>query len=215
MTASSRISVVVADDHPVYRSGLIRMLATRPEFQVVAELEDGRAALEAIARLRPDVAVLDIGMPRMAGIEVVRSLRTRDIPVPVLLLTGSAESHSLYEALAAGAAGYILKTAQPQDIVDAVAALARGEVRLPADMHAALAADIRAREHGAGRSVLADREREVLGLTADGLSAAEIAQHLHLGLPTIRSHLQNAYQKLEVSDRAAAVAKALRLGLID
>ena len=209
------ITIVIADDHPVYRMGLIRALSQRPDYKVLAELGDGRAALEAMETLAPDVAVLDNAMPLMPGVEVIRAARTRGLATATLLLTGSEDPHSLYNALAAGAAGYVLKTAPLDDVCDAIAAVARGEVRVPAELLGSLAADIRAREHLTSSPLLADREREVISLTAAGRSAAEIAGDLHLSLATVRTHLQNAYAKLEVSDRAAAVAKAMRLGLID
>lgn len=199
----------------MYRSGLVRALAARADLELVAEAGDGRAALEAIATLEPDVALLDIRMPVLDGIEVTRALRARGLATAVLLLSGSEDPERLYTALAAGVSGYLLKTSEHAEICDAIAAVARGEVVFSPELHAALAQDIRAREQQAERPFLTDREQEILRLTAAGRSAAQIAADLYLSVPTVRTHLQNAYQKLDVSDRAAAVAKAMRLGLID
>lgn len=206
---------MLADDHPVYRAGLARAITKRAGFEVVAEVGDGRAALEAIAEWQPDVAVLDIRMPGLDGLEVVRALRAREDTTRVLLLSGSENAESLYAALAEGASGYLLKTSEPAQICDAIAAVARGEVLFSPELHVALAQDIRARERSAERPFLTERERDILRLTAGGQSATEIAANLHLSVATVRSHLQNSYQKLDVSDRAAAVAKAMRLGLIE
>jgi two-component system nitrate/nitrite response regulator NarL len=211
----SRTSVIVADDHPVYRSGLVRAIERRPDLVVLDELADGIAAVESIARHTPDVAVLDIRMPDLDGFGVVRALRARALQTPVLLLSGSEAPDSLYLGLAAGASGYLLKTAEPEDICDAIVAIGRGQVLFSSELAVELAQDIRAREKDEGRPFLSPREEEVLRLTSAGRSAAEIAGDLFLSVPTVRTHLQTAYQKLDVSDRAAAVAKALRLGLID
>jgi two-component system nitrate/nitrite response regulator NarL len=207
--------IVLADDHPVYRRGLVRAIFSRPDLKVIEEVGDGTAALEAITRLQPGAALLDIGMPGLDGLGVVRALRARGDSTPVLLLSGSADAEGLYAAFAAGASGYLLKTAEPDEICDAIAAVARGETLFAPELTAALAKEIRTREQAAARPLLSPREQEVLRLTAGGRSAAQIAADLYLSVPTVRTHLQNAYHKLEVSDRAAAVAVAMRLGLID
>ncbi len=214
-TTDPSIRVVVADDHPVYRSGLIRAVDSDPRLQVLDDYGDGTAALEGIAGHRPDVAVLDLNMPGRGGVEVIRALRARGIDTRVLVLTGSEQASDLYTALAAGATGFVSKTARPQELCEVICAVARGDVRFPVQLRKALAAEIRAREADLERPRLSEREQEVLRLTADGRSAADIAGDLHLSLPTVRTHLQHLYQKLEVSDRAAAVASGIRLGLID
>jgi two-component system nitrate/nitrite response regulator NarL len=207
--------VVLADDHPVYRGGLVRAISARADLELVAEVGDGQAALEAITTLRPDVALLDMRMPGLGGLEVAKALRARESATAVLLLSGSEEREGLYAALAAGVSGYLIKTAEHVEICDAIAAVGRGDVVFSPELHAALARDIRAREHETERPFLTEREQQILRLTAAGRSAADIAGDLHLSIATVRTHLQNAYQKLEVSDRAAAVAKAMRLGLIE
>lgn len=210
-----RIKVLIADDHPVYRSGLSRALATHPQLEIIGEAGDGSAALESIVALQPDVAVLDQHMPGRGGLDVLRELRLREIQTPVLLLTGSTDPADLHAALAAGAMGFVLKTSSRDVICDAITAVARGDVHFPVEMQGALAAAIRARGTGTDRPVLSEREQQVLRLTADGNSAGEIATALYLSRATVRTHLQSLYQKLAVTDRAAAVAKGMRLGLID
>jgi two-component system, NarL family, nitrate/nitrite response regulator NarL len=214
-TSRSQTRVVLAEDHPVYRRGLVRAVSARTDFELVAEASNGREALDAIVAAQPDVALLDIRMPELDGLSVVRALRSRGNATPVLLLSGSEDSDGLYAALAAGASGYLLKTSEPDEICDAIASVARGEVLFPRELHAALAQEIRAREQSVDRPFLTERELDVLRLTAAGRSATDIAGDLHVSVATVRTHLQNAYQKLDVSDRAAAVAKAMRLGLID
>lgn len=207
--------MLVVDDHPVFRSGLVRAVNSRPDLEVVGDVGDGRAALDAVETLRPDAVVLDVRMPEQDGFAVLGALRARGREVPALLLTGYYEAESLHAALAAGASGFLTKTSSHEVICDAIAAVARGEVRFPPEMLGALAADIRSHAAGSDRPSLSERELEVLRLTAGGRSAAEIAGDLQLSVATIRTHLQNLYQKLGVSDRAAAVASGLRLGLID
>ena len=207
--------MVLADDHPLFLEGVARVMDAWPNLEVVAAVEHGVAAVEAIADLRPDVAVLDLDMPGLDGIAVVRALRARGVDTPVLLLTGSGDAEALYLGLSAGAAGMQLKTASFETICDAIVALARGEARFAPELQAGLAAAIRARESTDRGPRLSEREQEVLRLTASGATAAGIGGLLHLSPATVRTHLQNLYQKLEVSDRAAAVAAGMRLGLID
>lgn len=211
---TDRLTVFVADDHPVYRDGVVAAIRSRPEFELVGFAPDGRAALDRIRELRPDVAVLDMKLPGLEGIEVLEALRNDGFPTRVLFVSAFLEDDVVYRALGAGASGYLTKDADRDQICDAVSAVARGETRVAPEAQARLAGAIRMRE-AAGQPLLSDREREVLRLTADGLSAPEIGKALHLSPATVKTHLQNLYAKLEVSDRAAAVAVALRRGLLD
>lgn len=209
-----RVTVVIADDHPVYRRGLARAIADRPDLQLVGEEADGRGALQTIEETAADVAVLDISMPDLDGIQVLKALRRDDRLTAVLLLSGSPHVEGAYGAIAAGATGYLLKTAEHETICDAIRTCARGGTVFSPELHDALAGEIRSREQQP-RPLLSPRELEVLRLTAGGSGAAAIADHLHLSVATVRTHIQNGYQKLGVSDRAAAVAAAMRLGLIE
>lgn len=209
------VTVALADDHPIYLRGLARALDAHPRIEVVGEAPDGRAALELVRRLTPDVAVLDIRMPGLTGMDVARALRHDHHSTRILLLSGSENVESLYAAMAAGAKGYLLKTVPAEDVTDAILAIAADDVVFSPELHASLALEIQSRDASSGGPPLSERELEVLRLTAAGGGAAAIAEQLFLSVATVRTHLQTTYQKLGVSDRAAAVAEALRRGLID
>ncbi len=190
------------------------MIAGRHDFEVVGEADDGGAALDGIVALEPDVAVLDVDMPERDGLDVLDEVVRRELPTRVILLSGHAESDPMHRAIAAGAAGYLIKTADRDTICDAIAAVVRGETALAAEVQEALAEEIRLRS-GSSAPLLSVREREVLRLTSDGCSAKEIADRLDISATTVRTYLSHAYDKLGVSDRAAAVAEAMRRGLLD
>jgi two-component system nitrate/nitrite response regulator NarL len=211
---SDRIRVLVADDHPVFREGMVRALQASGDAEIVAEAGDGRSALAAIQTELPDVALLDYRLPELDGIDVVRAVVRDRLPTRVLILSAHDESSVVYEALQAGASGYVLKEASRDEIVAAVYAVARGESVLPADVAAGLVGEIRLRSPS-DTPALTDREREILGLIADGKSSAEIAETLFIGVTTVKTHTQHVFEKLGVSDRAAAVAEALRRHLIE
>jgi two-component system, NarL family, nitrate/nitrite response regulator NarL len=209
-----RVRIVVADDHPLFREAIVRAVRERPEFELVAEAADGREALEAIREHRPDVAILDVKMPELDGLRVLNAVRRDDLGARVVLLSAFLDGHTAYEAVAGGAAAFLSKDADRRRITDTVAAVARGETVLGPEVQAGLAEEIRLRGTR-DRPALSEREREVLGHIAAGRSAPEIAKLLFLSPATIKSHLQGLYEKLGVSDRAAAVAEAMRRGLIE
>jgi two-component system nitrate/nitrite response regulator NarL len=211
---SERTTVYVADDHPVYREGVARAVKARPEFQLVGEGADGREALEAIQRDRPDVAVLDVHMPGLHGPEILNAIKRDGLPTRVVLLSAHLDSETVYRAVAAGAGAYLSKESSRERICDAVAAVARGEVVLSAEVQAGLATEIVMREREE-RPALTPREHEILVLTAGGYSAPAIGEQLHLSQSTVKTHLKSLYEKLGVSDRAAAVAEAMRRGLLE
>ena len=210
----ARIRVVVADDHPLYRKAVIEAVRARPDLEFAGEADNGRAVLEAIRDNTPDVALLDIRMPGLDGLEVLNAVVRDELGTRVIFLTAHVDSASAYEAVGAGAAGYLAKEASAETICDAIAAVARGETVLASEVQAGIAREIRLRS-GEERPVLTAREREILGLTANGHSAPEIAERLTLSPTTVRTHLQHLYDKLGVSDRAAAVAEAMRRGLLE
>lgn len=214
MSPQARARVLVADDHPLFREGIVRAIRARPDFELVAEVGDGRAALAAIKELLPDVAVLDLRMPELDGLEVLNALERDRIPTRVVLLSAFLEGSLVFDAVAAGAAAYLSKDAGRDQVCDAVAAVARGETVLSAEIHAGVAAEIRTRGR-TDRPGLSAREQEILGHLAEGRSAPEIAKLLYLSPATVKSHLRNLYEKLGVSDRAAAVAEAMRRGLLE
>jgi two-component system nitrate/nitrite response regulator NarL len=210
-----RVRVFLADDHPVYRDGLKRAIKERPDMELVGVAEDGRGALEAIGQLRPHVAVLDVRMPNLKGPQVLRAIKRDEIQTEFLFLSAFAESDVVYDVLAAGAKGYLSKLASPDEVCEAISRISRGEVVLGADVQAALASEIMHRDVKAEGPVLTPREREVLRLVAEGKSAPEIGKQIHLSPTTVKGHLQTLYEKLGVSDRAAAVAEAMRRELLE
>ena len=209
-----RTTVFVADDHPVFRAGLVRALKTRPEFDLVGEAGDGREALAEIKRLEPAVALLDVKMPGLDGAAIAQALRRDGAPTRVVLISAHAPSELVYRAISLGATAYLSKEASRDEICDTVAAVARGETRLSPEIQGELVRQIQMRSVG-DRPVLSTREREVLEFIAEGLSAPDIAGRLHVSPATVKTHLQSLYEKLGVSDRAAAVARAMRVGLLE
>jgi two-component system nitrate/nitrite response regulator NarL len=198
----------------LFLRGIVQEVKERPDLELVGQATNGRQALADLKSLQPDVAVIDMRIPGLSGLELVAAAKRDAIKTRIVVLSAHVESDLVYRAIAAGAAGYLSKGADRDAILDAVAAVARGEVVLAPEVHAGLAGEIRRREV-VERPILTPREKEVLVLTADGLTAPEIADRLQLGVATVRSHLQNLYEKLGVSDRAAAVAAAMRAGLLE
>ncbi len=206
--------VLIVDNHPVYRDGLARALKARTDLRLLTEARDGREALAFIADLRPDVAAVDMRMPGLDGRGVLAAA-SRDFPeTRVLVLSAYLDGDIVYQALAEGAAGFVSKDSSREAICDAIATVANGGIALCPEVEIDLAFEIRKRTR-AEHSLLSDRELEVLRRVAEGRSAAEIGGELHLSPTTVKSHLRNLYPKLEVNDRAAAVAEAMRRGLLD
>jgi two-component system nitrate/nitrite response regulator NarL len=212
--APPRVRVVVADDHPLYRDGVVRALQASGRAEVVAEAEDGRVALDEIQKHKPDVALLDYRLPELDGVEVTHAVVRDGLPTRVLLLSAFTDSALVYKALEVGVAGYVPKEARREQIVDAVLACARGETVLPPELASGLASEIRVRAV-TDAPVLTEREAQILRLIAAGNSLPSIAKELFLGVTTVKTHTQHLYDKLGVSDRAAAVAEAMRRGLIE
>ncbi|HTI34407.1 MAG TPA: response regulator transcription factor [Miltoncostaea sp.] len=208
------VRVLVADDHPVYREGVARAITDRAGLELVGVAADGREAMARIRELTPDVAVLDVRMPGLSGIDVVAEIARERIPTRVLLLSAQSDEQLIFDGVSVGASGYLLKDSDRSDICAAVEAIAAGRAVLAPEAQTALAQGVRLRGAAQGPAI-SEREREVLALTADGLSAPQIGARLHLSPATVKSHLQNVYEKLGVSDRAAAVATAIRLGLLE
>jgi two-component system nitrate/nitrite response regulator NarL len=211
-----RVTVVVADDHPIYREGIVRAINERPDLELVGEAADGGQALEQIKELGPEVAVLDIRMPGLDGTQVLAAMRRDGLETQVLFLSAFMEPELTYRTVANGARGYLSKESSRQEVCDAIVTIARGGTALAAEAQAGLAHEIQERERTGGRPLqLTGREQEVLKLVAQGHSAPDIARDLHLSTTTVKSHLHSLYEKLGVSDRAAAVAEAMRRGLLE
>ncbi|WP_438483683.1 response regulator [Streptomyces sp. S186] len=208
------VTVVIADDHPVYLQGLARGFQLSGQVDVVAECADGESALQAVRDLRPQVAVLDYRLPRMDGIAVTHAMTRDGLPSRALLLTATTDSAVVYRALEEGAYGYLAKDAPRSRIVDAVVKIARGGHVISEDVSGGLAEEIRMRADR-NAPVLSERERQVLRGFAEGKSIPQLAAELYLGASTVKTHTQRLYEKLGVSDRAAAVAEAMRRHLLE
>ncbi len=213
-TNVERVRVVVGDDHPMFREGVVRGLTGSGLVEVVAEADDGAAALEAIRTHRPQVALLDYRMPHLDGAQVAAAVRRDALGTRVLLLSAHDESAIVYHALQEGAAGFLRKESTRAQIVAAVLDCARGRDVLPADVAAGLVGEVRRRAEPSGPA-LSGREREVLVGISRGLSIPAIAGELYLAPSTVKTHVQRLYEKLGVGDRAAAVAEAMRRGLLE
>lgn len=210
----SVVRVFVADDHPLYRKALEETIAADPELELVGAARDGRTAFDEIARLTPDVAVLDVRMPIWQGPEVARRLARDKIDTRVLFLSEYQEGGVVYGALASGGDGYLSKRSSGEEICSAIRRVAAGEPVLSAEASGSIVAQIQQRAAGEG-PLLAPRELEVLTLMAEGCTSRQIGEQLHLATATIKTHTQTLYRKLGVSDRGAAVAEAMRRGLLE
>lgn len=210
----SRVRVVIADDHPFFRDGVSRGLVRSGLVEVVAEAEDGHEALAAIRRECPEVALVDYQMSGVDGVGVVHAVVRDGLATRVLLLSAFTDSAIVFQALQEGAAGYLSKEASRGEIVQAVLEVARGGTVVPAELAAGLAGEIRRRAEQTGPA-LSERERQVLAGFARGLSIPQVAAELVIGVSTVKTHTQRLYEKLGVGDRAAAVAEAMRRGLLE
>ncbi len=206
-------AVLIADDHPVYRDGLAQAVAKRSDLHFVCEAADGCEALARTQELRPEVVVADIRMPGLDGFELLAAIGRDSPETRVLILSAHVDGETVYRALAEGAAGFQSKDSPRETICEAIATVAAGKVALCPEVEAGLAAEIRKRRQ-AELAALTERELQVLRGVAAGESAAEIGRDLYLSPTTVKSHLRNLYAKLEVGDRAAAVAEGMRRGLI-
>jgi DNA-binding NarL/FixJ family response regulator len=211
--ATTHLRVVVADDHPVYRNGLVTVLRDR-SIEVITTADSGEAAVEAVARHGPDVVLLDLAMPGIGGLEAARQITGRHPGTAVLVLTMSDDDASLFAALRAGAHGYLLKEASGSVIADAVHAVARGEAVLGNGVSERVLAAV----GGTGRPLrrfpqLTDRELEVLELVARGWNNERIASHLYLSNKTVRNYVSTVLTKIGAATRAEAIAAARDAGV--
>ncbi len=211
---NEKVRVVVGDDHPLFRDGVVRALVASGVVEVVAEADDGLAALALIKEHAPQVALLDYRMPELDGAQVAAAVRRDGLSTRVLLLSAHDESAIVYKALEEGAAGFLPKESTRAEIVAAVLDCAKGRDVLSPTLAAGLAGEVRRRGQTAGPTLSA-REKEVLDRFAQGQSIPTIAGELFLAPSTVKTHVQRLYEKLGVSDRAAAVAEAMRRGLLE
>lgn len=203
------IRVLVADDHPIVRGGIVALLATADDIEVIGEAPDGLTAVELAERLEPDLVLLDLRMPGLDGDEATSRILSARPATKVVILTTYESDASILTAIEAGASGYLLKAAPPEEILAGIRSVARGEVVLAPSIAALLV----------GRSArpavsLSARETEVLRLVAQGDSNPTIAATLFVSEATVKTHLLHAFEKLGVNDRTRAVTKAMELGLL-
>jgi DNA-binding NarL/FixJ family response regulator len=209
------IRVVVADDHPVFRRGLLGVLAEDPTLNVVGEASNGDEALELASTSEPDVVLMDLHMPGTGGVEAIRQLAERQPDVAVLVLSMMDDDESVHAALQAGARGYLIKGADGDRIVEAVRAVAAGEAVFGTDVAARILGILSAprRRRTGPFPMLTDREEELLSLIATGATNSEIARRLVVSDKTVRNHITNIFAKLGVTDRAQAIVRAREAGL--
>lgn len=212
-----KIKIIIADDHAVVREGTRRVLEQEHDLEVVGEAADGEEAVALATSLKPDVAIMDVAMPNLDGIEATRQIKALSPAVAVLILSAYDDDQFVFSLLEAGAAGYLLKSVRGRELIDAVRAVHAGESVL----HPTIARKVLNRFAAPGKpkrqeplEVLSEREMEVLGLAARGLSNQEIADALSLSTRTVQGHLGHIFNKLQVSSRTEAVVHALKQGWI-
>jgi DNA-binding NarL/FixJ family response regulator len=207
--------VLIADDHGIVRSGLRLLLERQPDIEVIAEAADGAEAREIAVRERPDLAILDVRMPKLTGLQVTREIKRHVPEVSVLILSMHDDERYLFEALKAGASGYVLKTQADADLMEAIRAVERGEPFLTPSAQQALIKDVLERGPDETEEGLTPREEEIVKLVAEAHTTREIAEILHLSEKTVENHRGNAMRKLGMRDRVELVRYAIRRGLIE
>ena len=211
----SAIRVVVADDQAIVRRGIAALLATEPDLEVVGEAGDGEEAVRLVERLRADIALMDLMMPGMGGLEAIRRLAERDVSTRIIVLTSSATDENVFPAIKAGALGYLLKDSEPEDLVRAIRQVHRGEPSLHPEIARKVLLELNRpaeRQQPGTVDPLTARELDVLRLVAEGLSNQEIAGRLVVGETTVRTHLSSILSKLQLASRTQAALYALREG---
>ena len=208
------IRVLLADDHVVVRAGIRQFLEQSPDIEVVAEASNGQEACELLEQFKPDVAVLDIQMPLMSGIEITRWIRSKRLSTGVLVLTAFDDEPYVRAVLQAGANGYVLKTAEPQEIIDGVRDVFHGKSVLDTALAQRLIARLSGKIETALIEPLTDRELQILTLTGKGFTNKAIGLQLGISDRTVQNHLANIFQKLNAESRTEAVMRAVSMGLI-
>jgi DNA-binding NarL/FixJ family response regulator len=216
LEVSQVIRVLLADDHALVREGTRRLLETENDVEVVAEAASGEEAVEATKRLHPDIAIMDIAMPGMGGIEATRAIKVSCPETAVLVLSAYDDEPYLMKLLEVGAAGFLLKSVHGQELISAIRAVSRGESVLQPSIAEKIMLRMSSQTEAqqSMTDLLSEREFEVLRLAARGLPNKEIARRLGLSIRTVHSHLANIFMKMQVGSRTEAVLLALRHGMI-
>ncbi len=210
----NRVRIVVVDDHALFRRGLISLLEEMPEFQVVGEAANGQESLALIERVKPDVVLLDINMPILDGIQTLGAIRKRDASQKVLMLTISQNDDDLIGAIVAGANGYVLKNAEPDTLKNTILQVYAGNSVLSPEVTARVLQAVRRSQTDRNRGLLSEREVEVLKCLARGQTTAQIAGVLFISENTVKTHIRHILEKMEVNNRAEAVARAAQMDLL-
>lgn len=214
MNTSSQIRVLLADDHAVVRAGICQFMEQADDITVIAEAGDGQEAMDLITQIQPDVAVLDIQMPKASGIEVTRWVREHHREVGVLILTAYDDDPYVLAVIQAGANGYILKTASPEEIIQAVKDVHEGKSALDSEIVQKMVAQVSSGIQEQPVDKLTDRELEVLALVAKGYTNKAIGVQLGISDRTVQGHLAHIFSKLQSASRTEAVMRAVSLGLL-
>jgi two-component system NarL family response regulator len=204
---STTIRVLIVDDHSIVRQGLATIINRDPEMTVIAQAEDGQQAIAYFSEHQPDVTLMDLRMPQMGGVEAITAICTQFKPARIMVLTTYDGDEDIYRGLQAGAKGYLLKDAKPNELLNAIRMVHRGQQYIPPEVGAKLVQRMSNPE-------LSARELEVLGLMGQGMSNLEIATALTIGESTVKSHVNRILSKLGVSDRTQAVIIAVKRGIV-
>jgi DNA-binding NarL/FixJ family response regulator len=208
-----KVRLVVVDDHALFRAGLVSLLAQMPEFEVVGEAGNGHQALEVIQRTRPDIALIDVNMPEMGGVETVEALQKVET-LRIVMLTISKHDDDLFGAIAAGAHGYLLKNSEPEELRRAILLVADGKSVLSPEVTGRVLKAVSNARGMPSEIGLSKREMEVLDCLAVGKTSAQIASDLFITENTVKTHVRHILEKLEAANRAEAVSRAIQMGLI-
>ncbi|MEH2209828.1 response regulator transcription factor [Nostoc sp.] len=208
MSQSTNIRVLIVDDHSIVRQGLTTIINRDPEMTVIAQAEDGQQAIALFREYQPDVTLMDLRMPQMAGVEAITAICAEFIAARIVVLTTYDGDEDIYRGLQAGAKGYLLKDAKPNELLSAIRTIHRGQQYIPPEVGAKLVQRMSNPE-------LSERELDVLRLMAQGMSNLEISTTLSIGESTVKSHVNRIFSKLGVSDRTQAVIIAVKRGIVN
>lgn len=213
-----RLRILLVDDHDLFRKGIARLIDSQPDFRIVGEARDGREALEMARKLSPDVILMDIEMPLWNGAEATRRIKAEMPDINVVMLTVSDDDANLFTSIRAGASGYLLKSVKPEELFRRLRGVSVGEAAISPLLAAKILQEFarldQAPSNPCGVEGLSSRETEVLALVAKGMTNREIGEHLHIAENTVKNHLRNILEKLQLSNRAQAAAFAVRHGLV-